>query len=286
MEQVVFQGKTDWVEVSQVIRDYEYSMVARHFHDTYELYYLLEGQRYYFIDRQTYLVKAGDVVMIRPNQIHKTSMAQESYHNRILLQIDGRAMDPFLKACGMGGMEEVYAQDAMILSVPEKERTDIEELLFRIRKEMKERLSQYEVRVKLKLAELFLTLLRSQKRVPFLEENQKVETWKHKKVHEVADYLLNHPETEESLEELAKRFYISKSYLSRIFREVTSFTVNEYKNINRIKKSQQLLNHSTYSVTEISELLGFENLTYYERVFKKYAGVTPLKYRKIAALKS
>lgn len=286
MEQVVFQGKTDWVEVSQVIRDYEYSMVARHFHDTYELYYLLEGQRYYFIDRQTYLVKAGDVVMIRPNQIHKTSMAQESYHNRILLQIDGRAMDPFLKACGMGGMEEVYAQDAMILSVPEKERPDIEELLFRIRKEMKERLSQYEVRVKLKLAELFLTLLRSQKRVPFLEENQKVETWKHKKVHEVADYLLNHPETEESLEELAKRFYISKSYLSRIFREVTSFTVNEYKNINRIKKSQQLLNHSTYSVTEISELLGFENLTYYERVFKKYAGVTPLKYRKIAALKS
>lgn len=286
MEQVVFQGKTDWVEVSQVIRDYEYSMVARHFHDTYELYYLLEGQRYYFIDRQTYLVKAGDVVMIRPNQIHKTSMAQESYHNRILLQIDGRAMDPFLKACGMGGMEEVYAQDAMILSVPEKERPDIEELLFRIQKEMKERLSQYEVRVKLKLAELFLTLLRSQKRVPFLEENQKVETWKHKKVHEVADYLLNHPETEESLEELAKRFYISKSYLSRIFREVTSFTVNEYKNINRIKKSQQLLNHSTYSVTEISELLGFENLTYYERVFKKYAGVTPLKYRKIAALKS
>lgn len=286
MEQVVFQGKTDWVEVSQVIRDYEYSMVARHFHDTYELYYLLEGQRYYFIDRQTYLVKAGDVVMIRPNQIHKTSMAQESYHNRILLQIDGRAMDPFLKACGMGGMEEVYAQDAMILSVPEKERPDIEELLFRIRKEMKERLSQYEVRVKLKLAELFLMLLRSQKRVPFLEENQKVETWKHKKVHEVADYLLNHPETEESLEELAKRFYISKSYLSRIFREVTSFTVNEYKNINRIKKSQQLLNHSTYSVTEISELLGFENLTYYERVFKKYAGVTPLKYRKIAALKS
>lgn len=286
MEQVVFQGKTDWVEVSQVIRDYEYSMVARHFHDTYELYYLLEGQRYYFIDRQTYLVKAGDVVMIRPNQIHKTSMAQESYHNRILLQIDGRAMDPFLKACGMGGMEEVYAQDAMILSVPEKERPDIEELLFRIQKEMKERLSQYEVRVKLKLAELFLMLLRSQKRVPFLEENQKVETWKHKKVHEVADYLLNHPETEESLEELAKRFYISKSYLSRIFREVTSFTVNEYKNINRIKKSQQLLNHSTYSVTEISELLGFENLTYYERVFKKYAGVTPLKYRKIAALKS
>ena len=257
MEQVGFQGKTDSLEFSQVIRDYEYSMVARHFHDTYELYYLLEGQRYYFIDRQTYLVKAGDVVMIKPNQIHKTSMAGESYHNRILLQIQGQVMEPFLKASGMGGMDAVYAEDAMILSIPEEERKDVEGLLLQIWKEIQERQRQYEV------------------------ENQKVQTWKHQKVHEVADYLLNHPETDESLEELARRFYISKSYLSRIFRQVTSFTVNEYKNINRIKKSQQLLLHSSYSVTEISELLGFENLTYYERVFKKYTGMTPLKYRKI-----
>lgn len=281
MEQVAFQGKIDSLEFSQVIRDYEYSMVARHFHDTYELYYLLEGQRYYFIDRQTYLVKAGDVVMIKPNQIHKTSMAGESYHNRILLQIKGQVMEPFLKASGMGGMDAVYTEDAMILSIPKEERNGVESLLHQIRKEIQERQRQYEVGVKLKLTELFLALLRCQKKTPFLEENQKAQTWKHQKVHEVAEYLLNHPETEESLEELAKRFYISKSYLSRIFREVTSFTVNEYKNINRIKKSQQLLLHSSYSVTEISELLGFENLTYYERVFKKYTAITPLKYRKI-----
>ena len=52
------------------------------------------------------------------------------------------------------------------------------------------------------------------------------------------------------------------------------------KNVSRIKKSQQLLLHSDCSITEVSDLLGFENLTYYERVFKKYTGVTPLKYRK------
>ncbi|MCI8837672.1 MAG: cupin domain-containing protein, partial [Hungatella sp.] len=100
MEQVVFQGGMEGLTVDQVIRDYEYSMAARHFHDTFELYYLLEGQRYYFIDKQTYLVKAGDVVLIKPNQIHKTSMAGISYHNRILFQISSQMMDPFLKACG------------------------------------------------------------------------------------------------------------------------------------------------------------------------------------------
>ena len=96
----------------------------------------------------------------------------------------------------------------------------------------------------------------------------------------MADYLTVHPETDESLEELARRFYVSKSYLSRIFREVTGFTVNEYRNVSRIRKSQQLLRDGNLSVTEIAAQAGFENLTYYERVFKKYTDTTPLKYRK------
>lgn len=279
-EGMIFRSKVEGLEMEHVTRDYEYSMVSRHFHETYELYYLLEGQRYYFIDRQTYLVKAGDVVLIKPNQIHKTSMAGESYHNRMLLQIDGKLVDSLLKACGMGGIGEIYRDDVSILSIPENERPEIMGLFLQIQKELEERQRQYLVGVRLKLAELLLVLSRYQRRSGYQQENQTSQNWKHKKVGEVADYLLSNPETEESLEELAKRFFISKSYLSRIFREVTSFTVNEYKNVSRIKKAQQLLVHSDYSITEISELLGFENLTYFERVFKKYAGATPSKYRK------
>ena len=81
---------------------------------------------------------------------------------------------------------------------------------------------------------------------------------------------------------MARRFYVSKSYLSRIFREVTGFTVNEYRNVSRIRKSQQLLRDGKLSVTEIAAQAGFENLTYYERVFKKYTDTTPLKYRNTA----
>lgn len=280
MEQIIFRGEADGLEIDQVTRDFEYSMVSRHFHNTYELYYLEEGQRYYFIGNQTYLVKAGDVVLIKPDQIHKTSMAGESYHSRILLQIDGELMKPVLKACGLGGMDTVYGEDAVILSIPEEKRQGILQLLHGIYRETAEKQKNYMAGVKLKVAELLLELTRYQKTNQFWQENQKAQTWKHQKVHEVAAYLMNHPETGESLEELAKRFFISKSYLSRIFREVTSFTVNEFKNVSRIKKSQQLLASSDYSITEISDVLGFENLTYYERVFKKYSGMTPLKYRK------
>lgn len=280
VEQMIFKQRIEGlVEAEQVIREQEYSMASRHFHDTYELYYLLEGERYYFIDRETYLVEAGDVVLIKPNQIHKTSMAKNSYHNRILLQIHEGAFDTFLRGCGFFVLKEFYKRNAPIISLKETDRKAVEELIFQIGDEIKNKKDSYELMVKMKLQELLILLSRYQKNMLY-EKSQAAQTPKHQKVHEVADYLQVHPETREQLEELAGRFYISKSYLSRIFKEVTGFSIKEYTNIVRVKKAQNLLIYGEYSVTEISELLGFESITYFERVFKRYAACTPLKYRK------
>ena len=103
---------------------------------------------------------------------------------------------------------------------------------------------------------------------------------KYQKVQEVAEYLQANPGTRESLDQLAGRFYISRSWLSRIFREVTGFSVSEYANMVRVKRAQKLLAHGDYSVTEISELVGFESITYFERIFRRYTDRTPLGYRR------
>jgi YesN/AraC family two-component response regulator len=108
----------------------------------------------------------------------------------------------------------------------------------------------------------------------------KVTTAKHRKVDEVAAYIINHCTTPLSLDSLAKRFYVGKCYLSRIFKEVTGFTIIEYIAIHRLQRAQHLLLHSDHNISEISEMLGFESITYFERVFKNYMEVSPLKYRK------
>ena len=54
MEQIVYRQQLEGViMVEQVTREENYSMPYRHFHDTFELYYLTEGESYYFIDRET-----------------------------------------------------------------------------------------------------------------------------------------------------------------------------------------------------------------------------------------
>jgi YesN/AraC family two-component response regulator len=104
-------------------------------------------------------------------------------------------------------------------------------------------------------------------------------TPKHRKVSEVASYIIANPSEAISLNNLAEHFYISKHYLSRIFKEVTGFTVSEYINIHRIKRAKELLLHTDYNISEVANLCGYESITYFERVFSKYTETSPLKYR-------
>lgn len=282
MEKTIFSESMEGITIDRVVRDQEYSMPMKHFHDTYELYFLLEGERHYFIEKQTYYVKTGAVVLINREQVHKTSQAGSKKHDRILLQLSGRVLEPWLKSAGLYSLERIFDDYYGVARLTEKEWDEMKELLLGISEEMIHRRERYEVMVRLKLSQILLMVCRSRKKNLLKEMPQTVQTAKHGKVHEVAEYLTLHCETGESLEELSESFFISKSYLSRIFREVTGFSVNEYRNLARVRKARELLAGSGYSITEISEILGFESVTYFERVFKKHTDMTPLKYRKDA----
>ena len=62
----------------------QYTMGTNHFHNSYELYYLMSGTRDYFINDKTYHIKAGDLVLIKPYVLHKTVDTGER-HSRLLI---------------------------------------------------------------------------------------------------------------------------------------------------------------------------------------------------------
>ena len=100
------------------------------------------------------------------------------------------------------------------------------------------------------------------------------------KAREIIQYIMEHYSEVYGLEDLAGIFYMDKSYLSRIFKEVTNFTVNEFINCQRIGHARDMLLDESLSMEEISQRLGYERLSYFDRVFKKYVGMSPLQYRK------
>ncbi|MCD7871709.1 MAG: AraC family transcriptional regulator [Enterocloster clostridioformis] len=103
---------------------------------------------------------------------------------------------------------------------------------------------------------------------------------------EAASYIIDHYDESLSLEMISDHFYADKCYLSRIFKEASGFTVNEYINMIRIRHARELLSSSSMSITEVSESVGYETITYFERVFNQYAQTSPSRYRKQYRLKN
>lgn len=77
-----------------------------------------------------------------------------------------------------------------------------------------------------------------------------------------------------SLQELAKTFNVNYSYLSQLFKQQTDTSFSTYLNKIRIEKACGFLREGR-SVSEVCELVGYNDLSYFGKVFKKYTGVLP-----------
>lgn len=79
-----------------------------------------------------------------------------------------------------------------------------------------------------------------------------------------------------TINELASKLHMSSSNLAYLFRKELNISPKQYQNILRLKKSKKLLYE--YNVTEVAILLGFDNISYFIRLFKSYYGITPKQY--------
>lgn len=93
------------------------------------------------------------------------------------------------------------------------------------------------------------------------------------------DYLKNHEDENISVSELAKLSHISESHFRRVFKNCFGAAPTEYICNQRINKAKKLLQSNTYSVYEISQMLGYDDPSYFSKVFKKQTGISPGKYK-------
>ena len=93
------------------------------------------------------------------------------------------------------------------------------------------------------------------------------------------DYISKNYMKKITLEDVAAHVYLSPSYFSKIFKEEMDVNFNAYLNYVRIEMSKKLLLDPSISMVEVSNLVGFEDQSYFSKVFKKMTGLNPKKYR-------
>lgn len=271
----------------EIVRHKSYSMQTRHYHSDIELYFLLEGDRYYFVDQNTWHIHAHSGILIGPNQIHKTSMFNENpEHHRFLLQFSSRPYDALFQSLGYPPFDSLARLYQEPVSFDTSDWSSVLSLLTQLQSGFAANAGRSTLLLLgMQLLDLFCSSARKQQ-MPYADTNfgqppgSSSAPELHQKIDELAQYLQQHCSEKIVLDDLAAEFYFSRSRMTAAFKQITGFTIVEYITFMRIRRARELLLHTDHSITEIAEETGFGNVTYFERVFRITVGKSPLQFRK------
>ncbi len=251
-------------------------MPSSHFHGTYEIYVLLSGEREFFIKDRTLVASQGDVIIIAPHILHRTTNADKPEHERLIVNIHESRLtmadDSFEDI-----MQPLLQKDYVVVRSAPDDLAIVQSLAERIIEELRERKPGFALFVQTLALQLFVVCCRHMKQ--HNSARLKSPSLMHERISEIVQYMNRHYMQELSLPQVAEAFYVSPFYLSRSFKEATGFSFTEYVNSVRIKEAKKLLERSSMKVSHIASKVGFGSVTHFGRVFKAVTGFSPLHFR-------
>ena len=276
MREYVYSPHYD-LYVNKVHRGIQYDMKTFHLHKKYEIYYLSEGTRRYFIEDFTYLVNTGNVVLIDKDEIHKTGPVDRGPHTRFVVNFNPAYLSGAWGAAPVEDLLTIFRSGIKVLVVSMKTQGFVENTLQRLYDLNGSTRPESDMLRKSLLTEL-LACLKScvEEQLKAHVASQKITN---KTVDKITAFISENYREQLSLKEIAARFYISPSYLSHLFKRSTSLSVVEYLNSVRIRKAKQLLETTNLKVSEISDRTGFATSAHFSRMFKLGTGLAPKQYR-------
>lgn len=251
-----------------------------HYHNFYEIVYVLEGEYSSLLRNRTYNMKKGDFLLVDRNEMHMYHYEEKKHDNsrRIILWIT----DEMLQKLSEGNMDlaacfrkhnsyayhfPIYYEEMLRGYLLKLAMSDSGNASMPGAKEVMDR--GY-----LSLLFAHLNLL-CEKKEYLLSEKELIQ---HPLVEQVSDYIEAHIGETIHVDELAEQVHMSKYYFLRKFKNLTGVTVHTYLTNKRMIYACGLLKQDV-GVTEVARLCGFADYTVFLRNFKAMYGVAPGKYK-------
>ena len=245
-----------------------------HIHDCYELYFSISGGKQFLIGNKFYSVAPGDLFIINQYESHKLSDVDCDVHERIILHFHPN----YIKSLSTENtnLDECFSrhpsdfQHKISLSKEAQKR-----FLYHVDKITSA--EGYAGDIIQQAAVLELLVMLNRLSTCNTSENTPSNYKLNHQVDEILAYINQNLSQQMSTQSLAEHFYVSQSYLCRIFKKATGTTVNKYITARRITIAKSLLSEGR-SVTEAYERSGFTNYSNFFKAFTKAVGLSPKKY--------
>lgn len=257
----------------------EYPVVTTHWHNEAELTLITNGSGLYQIDLVDYEVKKGDILFIPPLLLHSVSLKNDKellsetfvFHMNFL---GGNSTD----ICSTRYLTSITNQEISLpyLIAPEHPAyVSLQKLFNQITSLYDETIIGYELALKALFLQAVFLLLQYSEKKSVSETGTSSD-----KLKQVLDYIELHYEESISVSELARLCYFSDSHFMRFFKKHMNMTCVEYVNNLRLEKAVELFEQGNSSILDVSLSVGFHNLSYFHRAFKKKYNMTPLSFMK------
>lgn len=242
-----------------------------HINNYVEIYVFVSGDHRYIVENTVYTLRRGDIILINPREVHKALPLSTGMYERFYLLVDSRAFDGMVLNPLSAMLNTAHGN---LISPNDKAREEILDMLYAISDcfcgGKDDQLRAYG---------FFMRLLEEIRRhmangaptvgaaahVPVLLE-------------QVLTYVAENTATIRSVAEIATALGMSPPYLSTYFSHHVGTPLKIYIQAKKIALAKDLLDKGA-DVTTACYDCGFNDCSYFIRVFKRYVGVTPLRYK-------
>lgn len=250
-----------------------------HCHPEAEFFCLEEGELSFYVEEELFELRGGDAIFIPPNLTHNAckQLGKACSYDALVFSMEW--LSGYL-----GGEGNLYVNTIRknrmeaVMVYRRGSDTDAEPLerLSHFRHYAEHPIHRYEMKllgeVMISLQEIYNGLfdrLRHEEKLDASREG----------VQKGIDYLMTHFDEDVTLADLVDRSGYSESHFCHRFKSVTGFAPFAYLNRIRIIKAAERLIISEDKITKIAADCGFENVSYFNRVFRKQMGTSPGEYR-------
>lgn len=265
----IYERITPTVEIQEIlayyyqVRNTKYNFTGES-HEHWELSFIDNGKLITSIDSEVYYLENYDIILYAPRQYHTqhTEEGQSCSYLTLMFDMICTNEDALKNRVFHANRELLNAINNFVQATNNKTPYDHDLMICH-------------------LQETIIRLLQSE----FINDSQLANTPMQQKfeselLNEILIYIKDNIYTAITIEKLCLEFSISRSSLQQLFKNNLNTAPKQYISDLKLKKSKLLIKESKYTISEISNILGFSSIHYFSRKFKQQFGITPTDYAK------
>ncbi|MGG7056806.1 helix-turn-helix domain-containing protein [Clostridium tertium] len=246
-----------------------------HWHNSIEILYVLRGSINVNVDTDSFEVLEKEMEIINVDEAHRIYSNED---NKVLIfHIDPYFFEKYYKDIN----NIFFYTNSTDDGAQEGEEYDmLRNFLAKLLCEAVQKLDDYDKEIESILVDLLYHLINNFHYLTYEKEELKDKSEQLARYHRISKYIFNNYDSNITLQEIAKKEFLSPHYLSHEIKYATGYSFTDLVNLTRVEESVKLLLDSDLSISDISDEVGFSHVRYLNKNFKNYYGCTPLQYRK------